>query len=31
VTTSQLLWVQVRSADRATANDVLDSVVVHGM
>lgn len=31
VTTTQLLWVQVRSADRATANDVLDSVAVHGM
>jgi hypothetical protein len=31
VTTTQLLWVQVRSADRATANDVLDSVELHGM
>jgi hypothetical protein len=31
VTTTQLLWVQVRSDDRATANDVLDSVAVHGM
>jgi hypothetical protein len=31
VTTSQLLWVQVRSTDRATANEVLDSVEVHGM
>jgi len=31
VTTEQLLWVQVRSADRATAARVLDSVVAHGM
>lgn len=31
VTTDQLLWVQVRSADRATANRVLDSVAVYGM
>ncbi len=27
---NRLLWVQVRSADRATANAVLDGVVVHG-
>ena len=26
-----LLWVQVRSADRATANAVLDSVQTHGI
>jgi hypothetical protein len=31
VTSTQLLWVQVRSADRATANEVLDSVAVHGL
>lgn len=31
VTASQLLWVQVRSEDRATANRVLDSVAVYGM
>jgi hypothetical protein len=31
VTRDQLLWVQVRSADRATANTVLDDVEVHGM
>jgi serine/threonine protein kinase len=31
VTSDQLLWVQVRSADRATANRVLDDVGVHGM
>jgi hypothetical protein len=27
---NRLLWVQVRSATRATANNVLDDVVVHG-
>ena len=31
VTESQLLWIQVRSLDRATANGVLDDVDVHGM
>lgn len=31
VTTTLLLWVQVRSEDRATANEVLDSVDVRGM
>lgn len=31
VTTDQLLWVQVRSTDRATAARVLDSVVSYGM
>ncbi|WP_228387917.1 MULTISPECIES: serine/threonine-protein kinase [unclassified Nocardioides] len=31
VTDDQLLWVQIRSADRATAVRVLDSVVAHGM
>jgi len=31
VTDDQLLWVQIRSADRATAARVLDSVVAHGM
>ncbi|WP_216654064.1 serine/threonine-protein kinase [Nocardioides sp. zg-DK7169] len=31
VTGDQLLWVQIRSADRATAARVLDSVVAHGM
>ncbi|WP_170219561.1 serine/threonine-protein kinase [Nocardioides litoris] len=31
VTGAQLLWVQVRSADRATANRVLDSVDVYGL
>lgn len=31
VTANQLLWVQVRSADRGTANRVLDSVDTHGM
>ena len=29
--TNQLLWVQVRSDSRATANRVLDSVTLHGM
>ncbi len=28
---TRLLWVQVRSADRATANAVLDAVETHGM
>lgn len=28
---NRLLWVQVRSADRATANQVLDSVETHGL
>ncbi|GAA4706715.1 serine/threonine-protein kinase [Nocardioides conyzicola] len=31
VTEDQLLWVQVRSHDRGTANRVLDDVAVHGM
>jgi eukaryotic-like serine/threonine-protein kinase len=31
VTADQLLWIQVRSRDRATANAVLDGVAVHGM
>ncbi|WP_240340485.1 serine/threonine-protein kinase [Nocardioides sp. SYSU D00038] len=31
VTASRLLWVQIRSADRATANDVLDSIDTHGL
>ena len=31
VAANRLLWVQVRSADQATANRVLDSVAVHGM
>ena len=31
VTANRLLWVQVRSADRATANLVLDDVRTHGM
>jgi hypothetical protein len=31
VNENQLLWVQVRSADRATANRVLDSVAVFGV
>jgi hypothetical protein len=30
VTANRLLWVQVRAADRATANDVLDSVELSG-
>ncbi len=30
VATGQLLWVQVRSPDRPTANQVLDSVRVYG-
>ncbi len=28
---NRLLWIQVRSADRATANEVLDSVSTHGL
>ena len=28
---NRLLWVQVRSDDRATANQVLDSVETHGL
>jgi hypothetical protein len=31
VTPNRLLWVQVRSTDQATANEVLDSVETHGM
>ena len=31
VATNRLLWVQVRSADRATANDVLESVATNGL
>lgn len=31
VAANRLLWVQVRSADRATANDVLDSVETSGL
>lgn len=31
VTRDQLLWVQVRSAERGTANRVLDGVTTHGM
>ncbi len=31
VAANRLLWVQVRSADRATANRVLDSVQTHGL
>jgi tRNA A-37 threonylcarbamoyl transferase component Bud32 len=31
VTADQLLWVQVRSRDRGTANRVLDDVAVYGM
>ncbi len=31
VTPNRLLWVQIRSADQATANAVLDSVETHGM
>jgi hypothetical protein len=31
VTDDSLLWVQVRSDDRGTANQVLDDVAVHGM
>jgi hypothetical protein len=31
VASNRLLWVQVRSADRATASQVLDSVETHGL
>ncbi|MDP2772418.1 MAG: serine/threonine-protein kinase [Nocardioides sp.] len=31
VASNRLLWVQVRSADRATANEVLDTVETHGL
>lgn len=31
VASNRLLWVQVRSADRATANQVLDTVETHGL
>ena len=31
VTANRLLWVQVRAADRGTANDVLDSVETSGL
>jgi|tagenome__1003787_1003787.scaffolds.fasta_scaffold20988655_8 hypothetical protein len=31
VSTNTLLWVQIRSDDRATANDVLDDVRTHGL
>ena len=31
VTDDELLWVQVRSAERGTANEVLDAVETHGM
>ena len=31
LTANQLLWVQVRSADRAVANQVLDDVETHGI
>jgi len=31
VTANRLLWVQLRSADRATANSVLDGVTTHGL
>ena len=31
VTSDTLLWIQVRSPDRATANRVLDSVETHGL
>ena len=31
VTENRLLWVQVRSGDRATANTVLDGVTTHGL
>jgi hypothetical protein len=31
VASNRLLWVQVRSEDRASANQVLDSVATHGM
>ena len=31
VSTNTLLWVQIRSDDRTTANDVLDHVATHGL
>ena len=31
ISTNTILWVQIRSADRGTANDVLDDVVTHGI
>ena len=31
VTANTLMWVQVRSDDRATANRVLDDVATHGI
>jgi hypothetical protein len=31
VSTNTLMWVQIRSDDRATANDVLDDVETHGI
>jgi hypothetical protein len=31
VATNTLLWIQIRSDDRATANQVLDDVVTHGL
>jgi hypothetical protein len=31
VSTNTLMWVQIRSDDRATANDVLDDVRTHGL
>jgi hypothetical protein len=31
VSKSQLLWIQVRSADQGTANRVLDAVRISGM
>jgi hypothetical protein len=31
VSTNTLMWVQIRSDDRATATDVLDDVVTHGI
>ena len=31
VANNRLLWVQVRSSDRATATDVLDSVETKGL
>ena len=31
VSTNTLLWVQIRSDDRATANAILDDVQTHGL
>jgi hypothetical protein len=31
VSTNTVLWVQIRSDDRATANHVLDDVETHGL